>query len=173
MAMNAHNRGRSRVEFVSADDELSGLIGILPESTVVDIPKEEANKLSEFSYRPINVPHLQSLWKDRENGRRVAPRFKLTLDVLIVTPHKAFRTQTENISATGLLLKDLLPESFSSQRFEILLILYKSNGKPSYLLFRGTAVDNPMRTRRVRFEFNTRESEARLNQLLARLTPAA
>jgi hypothetical protein len=89
-------------------------------------PEEMQNflQLKNLNFEPVDLSKLQKGWKDPAGaGRRAAPRFKIQFTVLIANHQKAFRSVSENISATGILLKDILPIEFCDSTFDIVLVL--------------------------------------------------
>lgn len=110
-------------------------------------------------------------------ARRAAPRYGISYRVLVVTAFQSFRTKTKNISATGMLLEDCLPEVFMKEHFDIVLVVEDDSpptGKPKSrktLSFRGKAVGGPLRSSRIHFSAAPLESQQALAQITKDLTP--
>lgn|GEM_PF-2109095 len=130
--------------------------------------------LKEIDFAPVDLEKLKIHWpEDPGAGRRSAPRYKANMTVLISNYRKAFRTQTENISYSGLLLKDTLPEDFSRNFFDVIIIEELADGRKNYLFFRGRAIKSRLRTPRVVFESLAHNTEQRLQELFKALKPAS
>lgn len=125
--------------------------------------------LRQLEHTPIDPDKLKvQLPEERFQSRRAAPRFAMKMTVIICNHLKIFCSESENISMTGLLLKDTLPEDFSRHSFDVLLI-EEIGDKKNYLLFRGRAVEARLRTPRILFESHAVNCEAKIHSLLARL----
>ncbi len=137
----AEQPGRYRYE-----REKSELLNLYPEASLLskDGPQWE-------------VPH----------GRRQTERCSVQLTVLVANHLRAFRTECQNLSCGGLLLKEVLPIEFSKTLFDIILIQQTSHRNKNYVLFRGAMVGTTMLSRRIQFQSMTLDARARLNKLLA------
>lgn len=170
MSMNSFSlrlADRSRAEL---EEELSGILDIHQDGD--EFNASAFRKLKDIKFEPVDLEKLKNQVADAMTGnRRAAPRFEVKLTVLVCNHRRAFRTKTENVSMSGLLLKDLLPIEFSTNSFEVVLIEERENKPNNYLLFRGKAVEGPFRTPRVIFESVAADTEAKLNRLLLGLTP--
>jgi hypothetical protein len=124
--------------------------------------------LKEIHYEPVDLQSLKITWPEDQlpGGKRRAPRYDLHRPVLICNHCKVFRTETENISMTGLLLKDTLPEDFSRYPFDVILIESETDLKKRYILFRGRAAAGKLRSERVYFEFLAKGSKRKLSELI-------
>ena len=126
--------------------------------------------IREQPLEPLDMQKLQASKPMRKHGdRRIAPRFSVEVTVLIVTAQKSFRTASENISESGILLKDLLPPDFMNSPFEVLI--FEKQQERASMMFRGHAVGGPLRTRRVTFKATNPQSQQNLGQLLADREP--
>ena len=168
--MNSYSDGGRQRESRPWEDEISALIDLNLGNQILD--PDNFAYFKELKFKPVNLENLkESNWLDRGPARRRAPRYHLRLTVLVCNPFKTFRTESLNVSVAGVLLKDLMPDEFSRQPFEVLLIAESSDGKKTYMLFRGRSVDAPLRSNRVIFDSLTPDSEAKLTSLIEDLTP--
>ncbi len=103
-------------------------------------------------------------------GRRIAPRFPVELEIIILTQTKSFRTQSINVSSSGALLKDPLPEEFMKANLDIIIVRTKGSSKRR-LLFRGTAVGGPLRSSRITFEACVKDADEELKEAFQDLEP--
>lgn len=103
-------------------------------------------------------------------GRRIAPRFTVELEVIILTPTKSFRTKSVNVSASGALLKDELPDDFMTSSLDIIIVREAGNSKKR-LLFRGKAVGGPSRSCRITFQACVKDSDSELKETFRDLEP--
>ncbi|MGZ5279323.1 MAG: hypothetical protein ACXWC9_05245 [Pseudobdellovibrionaceae bacterium] len=104
-------------------------------------------------------------------GRRIAPRYEINLEVIILTQTKSFRTRSLNVSASGALLKDSLPKEFmASQTLEIIFIMTDQNCK-NRLLFKGRAVGGPNSSSRITFLESGVNSQSELQRAFKDLSP--
>lgn len=103
-------------------------------------------------------------------GRRAAPRYNLSMQVLALTAGRSFRTQTKNVSLVGCYLQDSLPVEFNRGIFEVSLIyLHPTNQKQMVFMFYGQSVDAPLSSYRVQFVRNVGNSLERLYALFKEL----
>jgi hypothetical protein len=154
MSMNSHSRKRNQ-------DEVTDLLDL----TQYQEALAEADHSQVLDLENINVS-----WTDPK-GRRSAPRYPLSTTILVSNCYRAFRTKVENISLTGVLLKDFLPEDFMHAPFDLVLIEDNGTEQNSYINFRGHAVRVTPKSNRVIFDVLTEKSATRLNQLVEDLTP--
>lgn len=115
-------------------------------------PDAMIDTLLESASVAINFDDLRLQYSDPSpEGRRVAPRYTIAFEMIILSPTRSFRTKTVNVSASGALLKDYLPSEFmTSASLDIIFVLGSSH-KKKRLLFRGKAVGGPARTPRITF----------------------
>jgi hypothetical protein len=120
---------------------------------------------------PINFDDLRLQYKDTKPGRRIAPRYQVTMEVIILTQNRSFRTTSINVSLSGALLKDPLPKEFMNcQALEIILI-QSGQGQVNRLLFRGKAVGGPLSSARITFIEVTGNSQIELQRSFKNLEP--
>ena len=133
---------------------------------------QEIGRSSE-AYEKIDLHALKKKYeKSLGLGRRVAPRFSVQISAVVFTSQVSFRTKTLNISASGVLLEDLLPPEFMKSKIEILFIYTEARtGQRHHLLFRGRPVGGPLRSARVQFEDSAKRALETLQSLFAELTP--
>ncbi len=167
MSMNSFSSRSRNSKYKAMEEELSDLLNLHPEGE--SNQSTQLNTITHLSFRDIDREKLQKNWSDPQ-GRRVAQRHEVQLTVLVVTPNKSFRTQSENVSATGVLLRDILPEAIAQHKFEVVLIRTDDIGKKTFYIFRGHAVRSIPRTRRIQFDAMTAESEAKLQTLFKALS---
>ena len=138
---------------------------------LIDISGEEFRTLLNVEMTPINLKKLKRDYVDDRARRRSAPRYPLRMKVLLVTPHQIFQTEIQNISRSGMLLKDFVPEEMLQTCFDIVLVNHDAVGKSKYLIFRGHMVGAPFRSGRVAFDAMKNSSEKELTEMLQDLTP--
>lgn len=166
--MNSHSSRRLREESVSEEIELTGLLNLHPEGS--EFTSVGFDGIFNTHFEPVDLALLRTNYGDHSQGRRVSPRYGLRVTVLISNHQRAFRTQTENASYAGLLIKDHLPESFHNGSFDVLLIDESRKDKKQYVLFRGKVVLGPKSSNRIVFEAFTNDSEKKLTELFSDLT---
>ena len=131
--------------------------------------------ISSFQEDPIrqmlSIPIKMEDYTDpAPEGRRIAPRFTVELEVIILTQTKSFRTKSINISASGALLKDELPELFMASSLDIIIVREAGNAKKR-LLFRGKAVGGPSKSCRITFQACVKDSDSELKETFRDLEP--
>lgn len=140
------------------------------------ISADELKSLREGPQTPIDLNALKKKYEGFAGlGRRIAPRFSLNLQVVIINSRgSSFRTESLNISESGALLKDMLPPNFMDSAFEV-LITYNcpETRKPQRLMFTGEAVGGPLRSSRVSFKSSANKTAELLQGLFVDLTPIA
>lgn len=100
--------------------------------------EEPADEIRDFHGDDLTfsrVPRAPSLGLGSD--RRGAARFDKQIEVLVVGRGKSFRTQTLNISVTGVMLEKALPFEMESGPFEIVFILQDKGGSKRQLAFEG------------------------------------
>ena len=107
-------------------EELSGVLEVQKIGEL--IANKHAKRFRKIDFQPVNLENLKNRWSD-PSGRRIAPRFNLQMTVLICSHTKSFRSQTKNISLSGLCLQDILPEDFNRGVFDVVLIQEDEIGK--------------------------------------------
>lgn len=165
--MNSFSFRSSHRSDEPAEREITDLLELHPEGEA--FPVKNLKNLNDQPYEILDLKRLRE--EVDPNERRAAPRFEIKYTVLIANHQQAFRTQSQNISATGLLLKDVLPAEFSNHSFDIVMIQTEPSGTRSFLFFRGKAVPGPLRSRRVQFDALTRDSELKLQKAMQGAKP--
>lgn len=152
---------------------MSGKRGRLQESHQ-DASQISFRALKETKFQPVNLEYLKKLSPDETSEkRRAAPRFHLELTAILSNGYKTFRTKTVDVSFTGILLKDVVPEDFVQSIIEIVIKDESEKNKVRYFHFRGRMInEGPSRTRRLSFQAMTKESEKHLLEILDDLTVA-
>lgn len=130
-------------------------------------------QLSEATFKPVNLEELKKRYEHVGGlGRRIAPRFALKMSTVVFNSKGSFKTETMNISSSGVLLRDTLPDTFMNGDFDILLIHENpDSGQKSHLLFRGEAVGGPLRSGRVTFRSAAKSAVELLHKLFSDMTP--
>lgn len=169
MSMNSFSHRLALKQRAELEEELTGILDLHGNGD--EFTASAFRRLKDIKFEPVDLAKLKKNWIETDGDRRFAPRFELKLTVLVCNHRKAFRTETMNVSVSGLLLKDVLPLEFSSSTFEVIVIEETAGRSKNYLLFRGKAVDGPIRTPRVIFESLAADTEAKLMALLSDLTP--
>ncbi len=128
--------------------------------------------LLESTSIPINFDELKMQYQDAiALGRRVAPRYAIQMEVIILTQSRSFRTTSVDVSASGALLKDFIPmDMMKSKSFDIILIPSVDQSKKR-LLFRGKAVGGPGPSTRITFVESTLNAQSDLSRAFANLSP--
>lgn len=117
----------------------------------------------DYTSKSINIEELKLAYADpAPKGRRIAPRYSVELEVIILTQTRSFRTKSVNLSATGALLQDELPTEFMNSPLDIIFIKVLDEANKKRLLFRGKAVGGPLRTPRITFESYVQDSVSEL-----------
>ena len=151
-------------------EEVSELLNLHPDGSEFD-----ANcfaPLKNLEYEPVNLDLLKKPgWQDPEVGRRVAPRYDISLTVLIGTYFKAFRSKSKNISLSGLLLQDEIPTHFTKEQFDVVIIQELSPTRRNYMMFRGKVVDIFNRNHRIVLLQSQPGAAERLSYLFSFLKP--
>jgi hypothetical protein len=168
MSMNSFSFRADLQNRQAYEEEISGLLELHQDGEV--FPLDPSKNPKNLNYKPLDFSSLREEWED-PRGQRMAPRYELQMTVLIANHLKAFRTLSQNLSLTGLLLKDLLPTEFAEKVFDVVLIKTDASNKKTFFLFRGKAVGRSTRSRRVKFEAMAPDSEAKLRKLFQGLRP--
>ena len=136
---------------------------------------DEISRLRRGPKKVVDLENLKKKYSAYEGlGRRIAPRFCLKMTAVVLNHKMSFRTESINISESGVLLKDLLPQDMMKEPFEIVLIHEDDQtGTKTHLLFQGEAVGGPLRTPRITFKAAVEKSQERLLDLVQDLTPLA
>lgn len=136
----------------------------------VDVdPELILSQLSENNFAPLDLNKLK-LWPSDPLRRRQAPRYHLRLEIYLSNDQQIFHTRTENISFTGVLLKELIPDSFSSRIFDIVIKDLTEEGEIYYLLRGKMIPEGKFRSRRIEFQSMTFDTESKLISLFENLT---
>lgn len=140
------------------------LLIVLPETDVVPYEDDEKTEISQHTQIPQEYSDVRSFLRDEtvdeskdfhgddltisrapkppslgfSSGadRRNASRHEKKLEVLIAGKGKSFRTNTVNISLSGVMLEKAIPNEMLGGAFEIIFFLYK-NGSKKQLVFQG------------------------------------
>lgn len=172
MSMNSFSlRGRGNGQKNLFEEEVSELLNLHPQ----DGEEFEANCFSPLrglEYEPVNLELLKKPgWYDTDSARRATPRYDISLTVLIGNYFRAFRSKTENISLSGLLLQDEIPDHFIKGQFDVVIIQDVSPTRKNYMMFRGRAIENFNRTRRIILMESQPGAAERLSYLFSFLKP--
>jgi hypothetical protein len=120
----------------------------------------------------INFDELRLQYQDPSPpGRRIAPRFEVKLEVIILTQTRSFRTCSVNVSASGALLRDLLPPEFMHNPLLDIILIEDTPRFKRRMLFRGKAVGGPTRSSRITFLESARNAQADLKSTFTNLKP--
>jgi hypothetical protein len=119
----------------------------------------------------INFDELRIQYQDPTPGRRIAPRFEVKLEVIILTQTRSFRTSSVNVSASGALLRDLLPPEFMGNPLLDIILIEDNPRYKRRMLFRGKAVGGPTSSSRITFLESARNAQADLKTTFKNLTP--
>lgn len=138
--------------------------------------KEFTEELRELRKQSRVSISLEQLKKKNINfdglGRRNAPRFALEFTIVAIGKRESFRCQTVNISESGALLSDLLPTTFMTEPFDLVMIMTEPQSqKTKYLLFTVKAIGGPLRTNRILFHETTSRSAEQLKSRLCEEAP--
>lgn len=180
MSMNAisarlaqkNSRDESSQDETTNTDSLLSIHDVTP-AHLDGFSTDDLRKLREGPAKVVNLEELKQRYEGMTGlGRRIAPRFSVEMTVVIFSSNQSFRTRSLNVSATGVLLHDLLPVSFMSTKIEVLLIHEDPATRAKrHLLFHGEAVGGPLRTQRVVFKASAQKAAETLQGLLVGLTP--
>ena len=162
MAFNSYSRNDIDIQVLLAQ------MGQNQEENLIDLvvdPEQET---------PIDHQALRIKYAHKpELGRRVAPRLDVALEVIIMSPARSFRTQTANISESGLLLQDPVPGFITKNPFEIILKFRdpQDAGKKETFVFQGQSADMfGQASSRIELLKSFGNSSQRLYQLMERYT---
>jgi hypothetical protein len=177
MSMNAisakmeRNRARARRKLREQyDDEYTDELNLNVEAD--GISGKEFRNLRKKKHESVDLDALKKKYQGMDLGRRIAPRFPINMSVVVFSQNTSFRTESLNISATGVLLKDLLPASFMEAPIEVLFIYENPRtGHKQHMLFGAMAVGGPLRSARVTFKSSVHQSAELLEGLFVGLTP--
>lgn len=169
MGMNSFTLRKAASKWSRLDEELSGILKSHRDGD--EFTASCFRELKHVEHKPVDLDSLKKEYSaDHDPGRRIAPRFDIEMTVLICNYRKAFRTKTENISATGFRLKDVLPLEFSSLTFDVILIDEKDPQHKTYLIFKGKAIEGPLRTNRLILEGTAASNDRKLVEIIKKLT---
>ncbi len=173
--MNSHTRVvRKQYSNDARSDERTvtseAIEGLFP-----DLTGDEFMSLLHAKMEAVDISALRKENPDiignSGRGLRSAPRYGVHLKVLLVSNSQIFKTKTHNVSLSGLLLEDLIPEKLMRGTVDVILVNESNSGKDRYLVFRGHAVGAPLRTKRLAFDFVKTSSHKELSEMLFDLTP--
>jgi hypothetical protein len=150
----------------------SGLIGLDPNALEELNAGEAFKKIEKMPKRPVDINALKKKYSGFHQGRRIAPRYGVSLHVILYTVTKSFRTSSVNISASGVLLKDYVPEEFLKESFDVVFV-DQADSDRRYMVFRAKAVGGPVKTDRITFLSSISNSQEVLMNVLDDLTPLA
>lgn len=120
----------------------------------------------------IDFAELKRQHKDpTAPGRRIAPRYELRMEVIILTQNRSFRTSSVNVSASGALLQDPLPQEFMSCTSLEFIFIQISRDQKHRLMFRGRAVGGPNSSARITFIESAGDSQKVLHSAFKELAP--
>lgn len=126
----------------------------------------------DSSANPVDLGALKRRYAGLGQGRRIAPRYGVELEVVLYTPGKSFRTSSVNVSASGALLQDHLPEDFMTGTIDIVFVLKNQNPKKC-IAFRGKAVGGTITSQRITFVSSAPAAQETLMNVFETLTPLA
>lgn len=140
-------------------------------SSTTELSHQDFLSLLSNCQEPICLEDFKNNYIDSGPGRRQTPRYGLRVEVLICSAHRAFRTKTTNVSMSGLLLKDYIPDELMRGAVDIVLIDESRPEGKKYLVFRGKAVGGPLRSQRLFFNSAAPLAQNELAKLVEDLTP--
>lgn len=113
--------------------------------------------------QPIEQKTLQEKYNLPNSDRRVAPRFAVHFDVVIYGKNGAsMRTQTVNISESGMLMHDPLPPDLDGGAPLEIILVFRSDQQHKFMAFRGNTVSGPNGSSRIAFSAATADSQKNL-----------
>lgn len=120
----------------------------------------------------IDPDLIKVKYQHKKLGRRVAPRYGLKLDVLIISKARSFRAHTINVSETGILLDRPLPVMLQTEKFEVVLVHIDEKNQKTQFLFQAQSAD-PVGQPVMRLQLikSINNSSQRLNALIENYTP--
>lgn len=174
--MNSHarsSRGTGTAVLYDYDQTTnSGLIGLDPRALEELEASDAFRKIEKMPKRPVDIAALKRKYSGYHQGRRVAPRYGINLSVILYTVTKSFRTNSVNVSASGVLLKDHVPEEFMKETFDVVFVDQNSKDR-RYMVFRAKVVGGPVKSDRITFLSSISNSQEVLMNVLDDLTPLA
>lgn len=101
------------------------------------------------------------------DDRRRAQRHSFKIEILLMHKKGSFRTFSKNISLTGTLIENKIPQEFLSVPFDLIIInRFEKDARKGRLLFKGRVVGDLANPKRLMFVDPTPEMTQRLEQLL-------
>lgn len=101
--------------------------------------------------------------------RRAHKRYELNVEVLVLCGLKSFRSTTQNISLSGVLLKNPMPRNFLNAPLEVVFIVRDFEGaQEEKLVFGGKLAGNLLDPRRLMFTEKDAQDIEKLKKLFAR-----
>jgi hypothetical protein len=134
--------------------------------------------LEEFNGDQLTVDGLKtsddSFLHAAQNGgekmrieRRSSRRHDFRLQVILLSPQKSFRTFTDNISISGMMLEDVIPEEYLNQVFDIVIIRKsKLQNFAEKIAFTAKVVGDLRDRRRIAITSYQHRSKERLSEML-------
>lgn len=98
------------------------------------------------------------------DDRRRADRVEKSIEVIIASGSKVFRTKTLNIAESGVFLEAEIPTDLKNGPFEIVFILYR-NGVKKQLVYQGKVSGDAMDRRRLKFGALTKSNVTLLEEI--------
>lgn len=116
------------------------------ESVLAAIQKNMSNESIDLmptveTIEGIDPDLIKVKYQHKKLGRRIAPRYALKLDVLIISKSRSFKAHTINVSESGILLDRPLPELLQHEKFELVLSHVDENNQKTQLLFQAQSAD--------------------------------
>jgi len=119
----------------------------------------------------VNLSALKKSFSgDSTLGRRGDLRYEVSMTAIVYTRTASFRTESVDVSGSGVQFKDQLPEEFINRPIEILFVHEDPHtGRKTHLILQGVAVGHGLNTPRAKFN----RLAPRLSQILQRLLKLA
>ncbi len=98
--------------------------------------------------------------------RRIAPRYHLRFEILVMSQNRSLRSRTVNLSVSGALMEDATPMDFLGPVDVVIIIPHVKGEQKTYLNFRGLVVGKSEASHRLTFLQDKDESFDKLKRMI-------
>ncbi len=120
--------------------------------------------------KKVNEDFLKQMQKETDQGqlhseRRLTPRHDLRLKVILFSNSKSFKTLSNNISLSGMLLESAIPKEYMGGVFDIVIVSPLNNNEK--IVFSAKLVGDVLDPRRIMFVDQKQSFKNSLEKLIS------
>lgn len=106
--------------------------------------------------------------------RRIAPRYHLRFEILLINQKNSLRSRTINLSMSGVLIEDKAPKDFYNGPVDVVIIIpHLKSEQKTYLNFRGLFIGDDELSPRLTFMQDRDQSFDKLKDMIAEIEKVA